>query len=178
MSIRTATLLLALGMSHGTLAQPASATAQPDAAIEDVIVVNGRRYPGQLRLQMLDAERAVYDLFNRLNDNPEFDISCSRQRVTGTQLPSQVCQPEFEREALALEGQDYLAAYRSFLDPSNLDYSPPQMGATTLVIPVKQRSLARKLKAAAEESPEFRDALVSYVQTKLRYREATSMLNE
>src|SRR5687768_4257436 len=115
-----AAALLTLCVPHAALAQEEEgAEVQAVPVVEDAeeIIVTGQRLRFELRLQMQDAERAVYKLFNELNDEPRFEINCEMHEGTGTRLASLVCQPEFERRALAAEGQDYLAAYRAFMEP-------------------------------------------------------------
>ncbi len=193
MDIRTATLLLTFGISPAALAQQTEApAAEPDPTIDDVVIVNGVQHPVQLRLQMLNAEREVYDLFNQLTDEPQFEIECARHNITGTRLQAQVCQPVFERQALTLEAQDHLAAYRAFLDAaasgggfgegaSNAmeNYSPMTSAAPSAsIIRSQQRRLQREMKALTEEHPEFTEALVEYVNLKVRYSQSTRKVDE
>jgi hypothetical protein len=187
MDIRTATLLCVLCLPEAALAaqQEDSATAEAGEEPEEVIVT-GQRVRFALRLQMEDAERAVYNLFNEFNDEPRFEISCELHAITGTTLKTQVCQTEFERRALSQEGQDYLAAYRAFIDvvaaggdPANQNYSPPTMSApSALIIAPQQGELQSKMREIAETHPEFVDALVRFVEAKGRYDQSRGIDNE
>lgn len=184
MDLRTATLLCALWLPAAVLAaNPESAPiAQPGEDAEEIIVT-GRRVRFELRLQMEAAERVVYDLFNEFNDEPRFEISCAMHAITGTTRKSQVCQPDFERAALAKEGQDYLAAYRAFMEPGCGDgcaapepYASAMPAATTIAR--QQRELQGKMQEVAKEHPEFVEALVRFVDVKVRYDRSRGISND
>jgi hypothetical protein len=185
MNFRTMTALLyVLCASAGSMAQePPPVEAAPIVEGAEEIIVTGQRLRFELRLQMQDAERAVYNLFNELNDEPRFKISCSMHEITGTRLASQVCQPEFERIALAQEGQDYLAAYRAFREAQSCaDCVAPEpftmaMPAAGIIAP-QQRELQRKMREVADEHPEFIDALVRFVEAKGRYEKSRDTASE
>jgi hypothetical protein len=186
MDIRTTTLLCAFCLPQATLAtlaaQPETMpVAQTDEEPEEIIVT-GRRMRYELRLEMESAERVVYNLFNELNDEPRFEISCTMHAITGTTRKSQVCQTEFERRALSLEGQDYLAAYRALLEPrcSGCDPAEPYITAapSAMSIAPQQRELQGKMREIAETHPEFVDALVRFVDAKGRYDQSRGASND
>lgn len=69
------------------------------------VVVRGQT-PGALRIRIELAEEAVYDRFNEINSNDEFDIHCEEIAFTGTRMLTRVCQPNFwhaAEEDIALE---------------------------------------------------------------------------
>jgi hypothetical protein len=186
MDVRTATLLcIFCAPGPAIAAQQDSATAQAREE-PDEIIVTGQRQRFELRLQMEDAERVVYNLFNEFNDEARFEISCETHAVTGTMRKSQVCQTAFEREALALEGQDYLAAYRTMMeyaavgaDPADQNFSPYSTAAPSAMrIAPQQRQLQRKMREVAQEHPEFVEALVRFVETKGRYEQSRGLDSE
>ncbi len=201
MNIRSVTLLLALTIPCAVQAQqatqqPAQAppAAEPTAGIDDVVIVNGWRYPVQLRLAMLDAERKVYDIFNLLNDEPQFKLECGRRNVRGTRLQTQDCVPVFERQALANEAQSNAEVYRAALNAMAMTQGGFAPGAQNLqgsntaqftnympmatappaggVIRAGQARLQRKMQEIAATNPEFVEAIVSYVESKQRYNQA------
>jgi hypothetical protein len=169
MDVRIAALLCIVCLPQAALA------AQQEEP--DEIIVTGQRQRFELRLQMEDAERVVYNLFNEFNDEPRFEISCETRAITGTTRKSQVCQTAFEREALTLEAQDYLAAYRTMMeyaavgkDPADQNFSPYSAAPPSAMrIAPQQRQLQRKMREVAEEHPQFVEALVRFVTAKGRY---------
>jgi hypothetical protein len=197
MTIRSATILFVLSVSCAAQAQqPAQAAtaAEPTAGIDDVVIVNGWRYPVQLRLAMLDAERKVYDIFNQFNDEAQFELECGRRNVRGTRLQTQDCVPVFERQALANEARSTAEVYQAALGAMAMTQGNFAPGAQSLqgsnteqftnfmpmasappaggVIRAGQARLQRKMQEIAATHPEFVEAIVSYVESRQRYNEA------
>ena len=54
----------------------------------------GRR-PENLRVEIERLEVAVYERFNALNSDDEFDIHCLKQAPTGSNIPLRTCAPNF-----------------------------------------------------------------------------------
>ena len=79
------------------LAQEAASPPQPPTGVDEV-VVPGRR-PENLRLEIERLEGAVYERFNALNSNDEFDIHCLEQEPTGSNIPLRRCAPNFVIQA-------------------------------------------------------------------------------
>lgn len=169
--------VLCISLSPSTLAQQddlPSATSAKEQKIEE-IVVTGESQKHQLRLQMLDAERAAYDLFNEFNDEKRFDIYCSVQTPTGSRIQSeeQHCQPNFEIEALRSHSRDYLESLRLLYDL----YSPDKNAVIAsqpaeVVIASQQEAYRKKMKQVAEDHPEFLEALIEYSELKAKYEAA------
>jgi hypothetical protein len=175
MDLRIVLSALLIAMPPCAAAQLAAVTNDDIASAEqpEEIVVRGQRYRFQLRLQMQEAEREVYNVFNQFNDDKQFKIDCDMHQITGTRLASQVCQPAFEREALAME------AVSQGLDPANQGYSPfTEAQPSSAVIAAGQRQLQRKMREVAAEHPEFVDALIRFTDAKAQYEAATSLANE
>ncbi len=157
--------------------QARESQASPEA-VEEVLVI-GSRALLQLCMQMMEAEKQTYDIFNKFNDEKRFDISCSMHQPTGTRIERQFCQPGFGIEATKALGQDYLDSLRGFLDPSGIAYTP-QVSYEPLeaVIASQQEAYRRKMRQVAEEHPEFLEALIQYSEMWERYEEATSTAGE
>ena len=169
-----------------TLGMPLSAAAQNAPASneepEEIIVV-GQRTVMKLRLEMWNLEKRAYEVFNTFNDEKRFDISCSAHQISGTRVERQLCQPEFEIQALAQHGRGYLDSYRAFMEGcymGNCEIPPPTDGAptvsapATVVIASQQQAYRAKMKQIAEEHPEFLEALIDYSEARARYEAATS----
>jgi len=67
--------------------------AQPTRGVDEV-VVPGRK-PEQIRVEIERLENAVYERFNALNSNDDFDIHCFEQAPTGSNIPERKCWPNF-----------------------------------------------------------------------------------
>lgn len=148
--------------------------AQGDQSASDEMVVLGQRALFRLRLQMWDAEKHAYEVFNRFNDEERFNISCSMHQPTGTRIRRQVCQPRFEADAMRAHARDYYANLRDLFDPDTPDNaSPRQHQPAEFVIASQREDYRRKMRQVAENHPEFLEALVRYSETRDRYEEAT-----
>lgn len=200
-------LLVSFLLSMPCIAQSQqAATAEPTLDIDEVVVVRGWRHPVQLRLRMVEAELAVYDLFNRLNDDASLQIDCHKRNVGGTRLQTTDCAPRFESQARAQEGRDTLEMYRASLNamaatgpfstvfpgPANqmsvaeatnsdqfVGYIPSTMGmSANQTIQIGQSRLQKKMQAIAAEHPEFVDAIKSYVDSKTLYTQSLRRVDD
>ena len=187
MSFRIATICLALCIPLCALAQPEGpAQAQQGQEKPEEIDVIGYRTRLQLRLEMMAAEKFAYDVFNQFNDEKRFDISCSMQTRTGTNIESatQFCQPGFEIEALRAHAQDYFENTRDMLNqfaagaPVPIETKPPMHIPTQAVIASQQREYRRKMKQVAEEHPEFLEAIIQYSEIRELYEKETNTAGE
>ena len=149
------------------LAAPACLQAQPNAAQPDdpeEVIVTGNRDLLALRTRMLDAERQAYDVFNSLNDDRRFEISCTEQEATGSRFRNQLCQPAFVRNAAAEHGRAFWENLRAYHDPATQDKNPPPPAVPyEIAVQRHQRAYQDKMKQVAEKHPEFLEALVNFV---------------
>ncbi|HZF32118.1 MAG TPA: hypothetical protein VE907_23575 [Gammaproteobacteria bacterium] len=79
-------------------AQDAAPPASQPAAGVDEIVVPGRTGE-QLRVEIERLENSVYERFNALNSDDDFDVHCFEQAPTGSNIPVRTCWPNFALHA-------------------------------------------------------------------------------
>lgn len=185
MKVRTATPVLTYSLIVagllGSSAPAFAATAALETLPEEVIIT-GDSSLLNLRMQMLEAEKRAYDVFNRFNDEARFEISCGITQPTGTRFRQQVCAPEFQNQANAMHARGALESYKktwegyvggitNFLPPDTLPSPYIPMEA---VIAAQQGDYKRKLRQVAEEHPEFLDALIEYSQLREQHEAATA----
>jgi hypothetical protein len=84
---------VSLGFGVAALAQEAAPAVQPTAAIDEVVVPGVK--PENLRIEIERLEVAVYDRFNALNSNDDFDIHCLEAEPTGSNITKRTCAPNF-----------------------------------------------------------------------------------
>ncbi len=96
------------GLATSAAAQDAPPAAEPrsGADVEELIVPG--RAPANLRLEIQRLETAVYDRFNALNGNDDFDIHCFERAPTGSNIPLRTCAPNFVIEAEARAARNML----------------------------------------------------------------------
>ncbi len=73
---------------------PATIATPEAAGSTEEVIVRGRS-PAALRIQIELAEEALYDRFNEINSNDEFDIHCKEIAFTGSRMLTRFCQPNF-----------------------------------------------------------------------------------
>ena len=71
---------------------------EEDADIDNIIVT-GEKSVGELRRDLFKAEAEFYSLYNKLNDDNDYDVRCRMESVTGNRTKHQVCRPVFFSEA-------------------------------------------------------------------------------
>lgn len=136
--------------------------------------MTGERSAFPLRLQIESAEKLAYETFNKFNNERRFDVSCSVVAPIGSRLKQQVCQPEFELQALRGHAQDYLYSMpgRTLLPDGSINQSFQPMEAQ---IARQRPAFRQKLKEVAEEHPEFLEALVRLARLQEEYRKQSEL---
>jgi hypothetical protein len=143
-------LLVLVGFGASALAQEAVSPPQDD--IEELIIPG--RVPENLRVEIERLEVAVYEQFNALNSNDEFDIHCLVQARTGTNIPQRTCAPNFVIRAESRSAQKILTDGRSS-DANNHDRA-----AHNTLMEQKSRELTEEMQRIARENERFLRYLV------------------
>ena len=76
------------------LALPMAAVGQDEEAIDDIVVV-GQKSINELRRDVYQYAEDFYSAYNKLNDDPEYDVRCFYEKATGTQIKNHVCRARF-----------------------------------------------------------------------------------
>jgi len=66
--------------------------------LEEVIVI-GQHSISTIRRQMFNTQDLVYDTFNELNNEDEYDMVCVNEARIGSQIKYKMCRPRFMMEA-------------------------------------------------------------------------------
>ena len=82
--------------------------SQPTGSAIEEITVQGERTIYALRLAIESAETEVYNLFNELNSNDEFDVTCKKVRYTRSRIPRRTCMAAYLRKEEAYHVGDYV----------------------------------------------------------------------
>ena len=143
-------LLLVLPLSG--LCQPVPVqTEKPSETIEEVIV-RGSKSLVKLKHEMYRAEDALYDLFNSLNTDDQFDIHCHEEAPTGSKLKLRVCKANYFGNQYAAETQRMMRG-----EP----YMYPVFGMKKM-----DERLNELMSKAIREQPKMLDALARYAEAK------------
>ena len=114
--------------------------------LDEIIVVRGRTRVA-LRARFELAEEALYEHFNRINSDDEFDIFCRMETRAGTRILWRRCQPEFARD---IEAKIASEIARSF---QGIGGVPP--GAFYAERAVKVELMTEEIRQLAREDEEF-----------------------
>jgi hypothetical protein len=77
---------------------------EPPETIEEVIV-RGSKSLIELKHEMYRAEDALFDFFNLLNTDDQFDVRCYEEVPTGSKIPQRVCRTNWFRDLHSAETQ-------------------------------------------------------------------------
>jgi hypothetical protein len=121
--------------------------------------VPGRR-PANLRVEIERLEMSVYDRFNALNSDDDFDIRCLEQAPTGSNIPLRKCAPNFVIEAESNAASRMLSDGRAGAGNNN---SPAEHA---MLMEEKSRALTAELQRVAREDEQLLRDLVRLDELK------------
>ena len=165
-----AALLAFSSVAWGQTALDTDANSKTDATppeeIEEIVVVGEK----SLLVMQKEVERAadnVFDTFNVLNTDPEFDIRCEKRAQVGTRIKQRICRPQFEYDIEAEYAEKFGDAMnQGGLASQNIGMSA---GAGSAKILSRKKILDEKMAAMAMENPELGQALVNLVLAERKY---------
>lgn len=140
-------------------APPQNAASPPPAAAVEEIIVPGRA-PENLRVEIERLEVAVYDRFNALNSNDEFDIHCLQRAPTGSNIPLRTCAPNFVIQA------ESRAARKMLADGRSSDANNYNRAEYTLRMEQKSRELTEEMQRIAREDEQLLRDLARLAELK------------
>lgn len=155
--MRTLCFVVLFGLGAPALAQQAQSAPQA-AADADEVVVEGRK-PQNVYAEIERLETSVYDRFNALNSNDEFDIHCFKQAPTGSNIPLRRCAPNFVVEAEAQAAQNTMVGARGRADARNA-------GADATILEQKSKALTQEIQRLAREDAQLMKDLVRLDELK------------
>jgi len=139
--------------------------------IEEVTVF-GRRSLSSMRMELVDAQENLYEMFNVAIADPKFNIRCRRYTPTGTRLSQRVCEGAYAQDAMTESAQ------MAFATGSISSEGALSVGVGTDPVPRilnGNRELVDKMVIAVNENPELRQAVLEFERMQQQFLEA---LNE
>jgi len=121
----------------------------------DEIIVSREKPIVLLRHEMRMAEKQVFDMFNALNTDDEFDVECGRETRRDLVSWDWACRPNYEKDLRTEEGR------RMLIGGSYINAEAR--------IRTKHEELKKKMEALMREQPEF-------LQSLLKLADATEAL--
>lgn len=162
--------LALIAMTVAGAEAPAQSETAPDREEQlEEITVFGQRTLGAIRMQVQAARERVYDAFNALNSNDEFNIRCFNAPRTGTRIPERVCRPSYAEDATARAARELLEACR----PDVIcDHGISRAQGEQAQVHFKDGLLAQEFQRVMREHPEFRRAIAEYQELEAQYQDA------
>ena len=175
-----------IGLSFAALARAqnepaATQSAQPvQASADEEIVIRGRRTLFALRKEVETAREHVWQVFNDLNNDDDFDISCNDSSRTGTRLRKRTCRPEYANDATRRAGRD-LARRLQGCQAGNDGCIEQAMQAGTAdaqeqmaIIAYMDGRLDDEFRRLVREHPELMMAVYEFLRKEDEYKEAAA----
>lgn len=182
--LATASLMVLTTLRVAAQADPAAENDQPGGAArqsgqiqaDEEVTVVGFRTLRDFRIELQTAREKVYGLFNSLNSDDKFDISCQNLPRTGTRIPQRVCRPQYANTATTDASNEFVTALHSFcpgeLNETCLEVGRSRAQASVSGVSVGDQQLSAEVQRLTQESPEFRQAIVNYEAVERRYQDA------
>lgn len=127
-----------------TPAPGAADTPADDAKIEE-IVITGKTPVPKIREQLRLVEARLYEEFNRLNGDDDFDIVCREHRPVGSHFPRTLCKTNVYWNALEEMSEDEASTWSPKPVPNEAHY---------------ERELGKRMLVVAMQNEAFKDVLV------------------
>jgi hypothetical protein len=178
-----------IGLSFAAVTQAqdepaATASPQPAQEADEEIVIRGRRTLFTLRKETEAAREHVWEIFNEVNGNDDFDISCNTSARTGTRMTRRACRPQYANDATREAGRA-LARRIRLCDPTSDAYAGCLEMAMANGNAEAQQYIARiaymdqrlddEFRRLVRERPELTTAVHEFLSKESEYKEAAGL---
>ena len=154
---RTILALFIAVLTFPILAVAQDEGASNDATIDDIVVV-AQKSLGDLRREVVKAEEDFYSVFNKLNDERDYNVRCFYESPTGTHLKNHVCRARFVTKAYS---QHASRSGNKITRVANQDGNPAFIEKTA--------KYQEKMQTLIATSPELQAALIEYDTARTRF---------
>jgi hypothetical protein len=125
--------------------------------LEDITII-GQNSIGSLRYEVDHAVDRMYEIYNELNTNDDFDIHCVWNAPTGSRIKRKLCTPVYVKNLQAMATQYALYDIdNSGITSIYIDYSE---------IAINDAKLRENMKRLILENPSLFDAVVEHVKLR------------
>ncbi len=145
--------MAALGEGEGA----STGVAANDETFENVVVV-GQKSLSALRRDVFEAEEDFYSVYNKLNDDKDYDVRCFYEKPTGTHIKNHVCRARFVSKAFERHARR---------NRNNLSSVANQSSDPAFV--EKTAKYQAKLESLIAADPELQAALVRYNTARAQF---------
>jgi len=139
-----------LALFIAVLALPMAAIGQDEEASTEIAVI-GQKSLAEIRRDVFQAEEDFYVLFNKLNDEKDYDVRCFYEKPTGTRIKNHVCRAKFVTKAF----ERHARRNRNNLSSVANQGSDP-------VLAEKSAKYQEKMETLIAANPDLEAALIRY----------------
>jgi hypothetical protein len=117
--------------------------------------------PARLRSEMVKAEKQYFELYNKLNTDPQFEIVCFNDKPTGSNFATRVCRARYlldARQTSAREHMQGAISASATSGPGNAagaNAGIPLAGAGVPAQPEKDEAFRKNVLQIQKNSPEL-----------------------
>ncbi len=130
--------------------EASTGVASNDETIDDSVVV-GQKSLAELRRDAFQAEEDFYSLYNKLNDDKEYDVRCFYEKQTGSRIKNHVCRARFVTKV-----------YERHARRNRNDLSRVANQGADPVLAEKTAKYQEKMETLIAANPELQAALIRY----------------
>jgi len=137
-----------------------SAAALGVSLLAVCVTATAQEKPGKLRSEMAKAEKEYFDLYNKINTDPQFAIVCKMDTPTGSNFAVRVCQPRYLLNAKEKAATERMQAAVAAADSGSSNTRGPNVGSAiggsgTGITLDKDEAFRQNMLAAQQKSPEL-----------------------
>jgi len=134
----------------GQAGESSTGATSNNGTIDDTVVV-GQKSISDLRRDVYQAEEDFYAVFNRLNDERDYNVRCFYEKATGTNIKNHVCRARFVTKA-----------YSSHAARNGNDLSRVANQGNNPAMVQKTAKFQGKMETLIAANPELQEALIHY----------------
>jgi hypothetical protein len=159
-----------------------SSALRAQATDDEEIIVRGQRLE-DFRVALEAARIRVYDVFNDLNSDDAFDVTCQVEGSTGTRMRQQTCRPQFKNEIAADAAAAWVRGIKDacpdgltqgciFENADAAAQAKSRALAEETREPLMQKKFALEMARVVAEHPEMQQVILDYWAVESAYDDA------
>jgi hypothetical protein len=134
------------------------------------IVVTEDRTLSVIENDILQATFDIYDIYNELNEDDEYDVHCYSEIISGSRIKQQFCQANYEVRAQSDSSSDYFRGQQGGNPQGSQVSAAALTGSETAV---KKKILGEKMLGFANNNKSLADAMLKLQGLQEEYLSAS-----
>lgn len=181
MRLSAVAMFFAAAVAHAQTEPPTHATAKAADWQEptDEVIVRGKRSVFRLRMELQAARENVWETFNAINSDDDFDIACNDAARTGSRITKRTCRPQYSDRATREAGRELARRLKECVENPNPKCWENAMWTSTGMaqeqiarIATMDTRMDQEFQDLARTHPELAAAILDYQAKERAYTEA------